>query len=441
MHPGGLIGKQQHTDENNSSIPSIGRTAAHAGSFLPNANRKECPRSIMSLLCSVVLTTIFDSDILDAYFENFQRYGHLESVRVIVVPDRKTPGAVFSHCTSLRKRGLNVVCPALCEQEEYLGRLGSFSRLVPYNSDNRRNVGFLMAWEQGVDFLISIDDDNYSLPSEDFIAEHSVVSKDTRCFPVVESDTHWINLCNLLELEPPWNVYPRGFPYRHRQQRAKTSSRSQEGLVHLNAGLWIGDPDLDAFTWLAAPVRAESFKGSSIVLGANTWSPINTQNTALAREAIPSYYFVRMGHQVGGMIMDRYGDIFSGYFSQACIRHLGHWVRIGTPVTEHRRNSHNYLNDAAKEMPCIWVLEEITEWLREAKLEGSDYLEAYTSLSYALDDAVERFTGSVWNDSTRSGFHQMAYCMRQWVRACQILQSGETAGPRPLRSYAGQGKA
>ena len=395
----------------------------------------------MECTCAVVLTTIFDSDILNTYFENFQRYGHLESVRVIVIPDRKTPRAVFSCCTALRRRGLNVVCPPLCEQEEYLGRLGPFSRLVPYDSDNRRNVGFLMAWEQGVDFLISIDDDNYALPSEDFISEHSVVSKGPHCFTVVESDSSWMNVCDLLELEPPWNVYPRGFPYAYRQREAKTSFRSEKGLVHLNAGLWIGEPDLDAITWLAAPVRAKSFTGRSVVLGANTWSPINTQNTALTREAIPSYYFVRMGSQVGGMTMERFGDIFSGYFSQACIRHLGHWVRMGTPVAEHRRNSHSYLNDAAKEMPSIWVLEEITEWLREAKLEGSDYLEAYTSLSHALDDVVERLTGSIWSDSTRSCFHQMAYCMRQWLRACQVLQSGGTARPRPARNLVGQRNA
>jgi glycosyltransferase involved in cell wall biosynthesis len=377
--------------------------------------------------CTVVLTTIFDSDILDAYLENFQQYGHLDTVQVIVIPDRKTPASIFPCCADLQKQGLKVACPTLSEQEKFLARLGPFSRLVPYNSDNRRNVGFLMAYERGSDFLISIDDDNFCLPGEDFIASHSVVCRGWQRFNAAESVSGWLNVCEMLEVDPPYRVYPRGYPYRNRHRSEKIVFRTAEGSIHLNAGLWIGEPDMDAISWLTAPVQAKSLKGNSVVLGANTWSPINTQNTALVREAIPAYYFVRMGYEMAGITMDRFGDIFSGYFIQACMRHLGNWIRVGTPVAEHRRNSHNYLNDAMKELPCIWLLEEITAWLREVKLEGSNYAETYLSLSYMLDDAVERFTGLLWTDSVRGYFHQMAYCMREWLRACQVLQSGVAA--------------
>jgi len=377
--------------------------------------------------CTVVLTTIFESDILDAYSRNFQQYGHLDRVQVIVIPDRKTPANVFSRCAELQEQGLKVACPTLSEQEEFLARLGPFSRLVPYNSDNRRNVGFLMAYEGGSDFLISIDDDNFCLPGEDFIASHSVVCRGRHRFTAAESDTGWLNVCEMLEVDPPYRVYPRGFPYRNRHCSEKILFRPAEGSIHLNAGLWIGEPDMDAISWLTGPVRAKCFKGDSLVLGANTWSPINSQNTALVREAIPSYYFLRMGYQMEGITVDRFGDIFSGYFAQACIRHLGHWIRMGTPVAEHRRNSHNYLNDAMKELPCIRLLEEITAWLREVKLEGSNYAETYLSLSHALDDVVERLTGFIWCDPVRGYFHQMAYCMRQWLRACQVIESGVAA--------------
>jgi len=67
-------------------------------------------------------------------------------------------------------------------------------------------------------------------------------------------------------------------------------------------------------------------------------------------------------------------------------------------------------------------LEDLLPWLsKEVKLEGSTYPEVYTSLSYALEDAVERFNGKIWTDTTRAYFHQMGYCMRQWVKICKKI--------------------
>lgn len=188
--------------------------------------------------------------------------------------------------------------------------------------------------------------------------------------------------------------------------------------IRINAGLWLEEPDLDAMTWLTTPVRATSFRGESVVLGPRTWSPVNTQNTALHREVIPSYYFVRMGSPLSGMHIDRYENIFSGYFSQACARSLGHAVRVGTPIATHARNSHNYLRDATQELACICILEDLLPWLQEAHLGGHDYLEAYVSLSHQLEDAAEHFQGFIWTSEARSFFHSTAQIMRERVKAC-----------------------
>ncbi len=99
---------------------------------------------------------------------------------------------------------------------------------------------------------------------------------------------------------------------RHRDEQWRGEQRN--AAVHINAGLWLLDPDIDGITWLVAKPRVKAFKGESLVLGPGTWSPVNSQNTALAREAIPSYYFIRMGYPISGMPIDRYGDIFSGLF-------------------------------------------------------------------------------------------------------------------------------
>lgn len=375
----------------------------------------------MALRAAMVLTTIADPILLEGYCANFTAYGRLEQVQVIVIPDRKTPAAIFSRCADLRKRGLDVLCPPLDEQERILRRLGFPPDLVPYNSDNRRNVGYLMAAESGADFLISIDDDNYCPADEDFFAEHAVVCGEPAPRDVVQSSNGWFNLCELLELQPASRIYPRGFPYFARHQQTETRIEQRKAEVRINAGMWLRDPDLDGITWLAAPVRALAFLGKSIVLGDRTWSPVNTQNTSLHRDAIPAYYFLPMGNSLTGLQIDRYGDIFSGYFCQACARHLGHSIRAGTPVAQHLRNAHRYLRDVTQELAGILVLEDLLPWLAELRLDGTTYSEAYLSLSHQLEESVTSFSGGIWTETTRDYIRWMASCMRAWVAACREL--------------------
>lgn len=370
---------------------------------------------------TLVVTTISDPALLKDYTSNFRRYGHLDEVEVIVIPDEKTPSAAYARCRNLTREGLRVTCPTIEEQERFLTSLGLPPGAVPHNSDNRRNIGYLMAYGSGSDFVISIDDDNYCLPDEDYFAEHAVVCRDNVTIEVADSATGYLNLCNLLDVEPKEKVYPRGFPFRHRHCDEQWQCARRRVPVHINAGLWTLDPDIDAISWLTMKPHAAAFRGRSIALGANTWAPVNSQNTAMRREALPAYYFIRMGYPISGLFIDRYGDILSGYFVQACARHLGGYVRAGTPIAEHRRNTHNYMKDATAEWACILALEDILPWLTDFRLQGSSYLEAFESLSYGIQDAVEDMRGAVWTDATRGYFHQMAYHMRLWLRACRTL--------------------
>jgi Reversibly glycosylated polypeptide len=374
---------------------------------------------------AMVFTTIYDPVLLDTYYENFHRFGHLDDVEVIVVPDRKTPAVTFARCADLAGKGMLVSCPAMDEQERFLRSVGMRPETIPYDSDNRRNVGYLMAYAAAPDFLISIDDDNYCRAEEDFIAEHAVVRGGEVRHAVAGARSGLLNICDLLEMECPGPVYARGYPYRFRHQPQEIQTAEREIAVHVNAGLWLGDPDVDAITWLVSNPRAQRFKGRSVVLDRGTWTPVNTQNTSLRREAIPAYYFVRMRYPLAGMPIDRYGDIFSGYFLQACAKHLGGYVRVGTPVADHRRNSHNYLTDATAEWACIQILEDLVPWLMEVRLEGSTYSETFLSLTTMLEDAVQSFRGPIWGPATLGYFHEMCYYMRTWIKACARIQGRE----------------
>jgi Reversibly glycosylated polypeptide len=368
---------------------------------------------------ALVLTTIFDPVILETYLSNFDRYGRLDDVEIVVIPDRKTPAAAFNTCHRLATQGLKVVCPTLEEQECYLKRIGLRPGFIPYNSDNRRNVGFLMALERQPDFLISIDDDNYCLDTEDYFSAHVTVLSKSLQHNVTSSATGFINVCDLLDFDMSATVYPRGYPYfaRHKTDDLRTINAQTE--IMINAGLWLKDPDVDAITWLGLNPCARSFRNESVVLDSSSWSPVNSQNTALRTALIPAYYFVRMGYPINGMAIDRYGDIFSGFFVLACAKHLGGTARFGTPIADHRRNRHDYLRDASAEWHAILLLEDVLRWLVGTRLEGSNCFETYLSLAEGLEQAVEEFQGPVWNDASRGFFHQMAYCMRTWVTAAR----------------------
>lgn len=371
---------------------------------------------------SIVFTSINNPALLEDYYENFKKYGRLSDVDVIMIPDRKTPKSAYDTCDALSRKGLQVSCVTLEDQESFLKKVGFPSNMIPYNSDNRRNVGYLMAFERRSDFIISIDDDNYSRMEDDFLAEHSAVMLDDATVEEVDSPNRWFNICELLELDPLGaSTYARGFPYYARRASELPSQQRKKSDIYVNAGLWLGDPDVDGISWMVNPVHASGWKGESRTLAKSTWTPINTQNTAMRRDAVAAYYYLKMGYRFGGGAIDRYGDIFSGYFLEACTKHLGHGIRVGSPCANHIRNSHNYLKDAQQELYCIVINEDILRWLQDLELDGGSYAESFVSLSYQLEDAVESFTSYAWDDSVRAYFHQMAHYMRAWIKSCRAI--------------------
>lgn len=369
---------------------------------------------------SIVMTTINDPVLLEDYYKNILKYGHMEKVEFIVIPDLKKPTEAYERILSLRKKGMHIRYPSIEEQEHFLKRLDFPKQMIPYNSDNRRNIGYLMALESENEFIISIDDDNYCLPQSDFILEHSIVNKEYNNCKVTSSENGWYNVCDLLEFDTNYSIYPRGYPYFAKHVHNKYFTKVTDNVdIHINAGLWIEDPDVDALTWLVAPSKVKTLKKERTILDQNTWSPINTQNTSLRREAIVSYYFLKMGYPFHGLKIDRYGDIFSGYFVQKCAKTLGGCISFGIPLAQHKRSPHNYIYDAVNELGCIIVLEDILKWLKDVKLQGNNYFDVYLSLCDHLQDDIEKFTGTYWDDTLKAYFHQMTYYMKTWAKVCK----------------------
>jgi hypothetical protein len=363
----------------------------------------------------IVATSVGRGGFVSSYAELIADTGARDLARLVVIPDRKTPRELYQAAIAARRRGLQVIVPTLEEQENLLAQLGA-SDFVPWNSDNRRNVAYLLAWMSDAEYVVSIDDDNLPIGRE-MLSRHAVVTAERSLQTVVGCDSGWFNPCDMLEFEGACSrVFARGYPYsRRRPEQDEALAELAEVPVRMNAGLWRGDPDVDAVTRLAVGPVVRSVRRDPVVLERNTWAPVNTQNTAVHRDVLPAYWFVRMGQRMFGHQLDRFGDIFSGYFAQACAKHLGHAVRFGDPITWHVRNRHVLLQDLQKELPGILLLEDLAEWLRECKLEGSTYSEAYLSLSHMLEEGANQREAIARTADARRFLHETALGMRRWV--------------------------
>ncbi|MFI0737505.1 hypothetical protein ACH4PU_05215 [Streptomyces sp. NPDC021100] len=371
----------------------------------------------MSETIDIVITTIGSGEFLEHYADTLAEGG----ARLVVIPDRRTPAAFHAACDRARARGAAIVSPDVAEQDRLLAKLG-VPELVPYDSDNRRNIGYLLSYLNGSACAVSMDDDNLPAVSP-FLDEHRVVLEGPARHRTVSSPSGWFNACDLLDVTP-CRVHPRGFPYGPRTDTDAPAWTEGTADVRVNAGLWLGDPDVDAVTRLAVRPTVTAYRGPAAVLAPDTWCPVNSQNTAVHRTALPAYYFLRMGQPVGGAPLERFGDIFSGYFVAACAKHLGHAVRFGGPPVHHERNAHDLFADLTGELPAIRFMDELLNWLRAFRLEGSTYPEAYASLAHGLREFAEQARGPAWAQDARAFLHRSAHLMLTWLTAVRRIDGG-----------------
>lgn len=274
----------------------------------------------------------------------------------------------------------------------------------------------MIAAQHGAQVIISIDDDNY-VTKDDFYAHHSIVGNFRR-IKTVHSADGWFNPCSLLRFSENWErmIYPRGFPFSKRWKSSKMKFSVESGRIVLNLGLWTKVPDVDAVTHLNGPITSLGLKANTdrLMLAPRIFSPINTQNTAFHRSVLPCYYYVVMGLKIDGLVLDRYGDIWSGYFAKKVIDAVGDRVCIGKPLTNHRRNIHDLFKDLRAELMGMILTEKIVNFLEGCDLNNNTYKDAYLELADRLSTAqiddriiVKRYMKKISN------------AMRIWVESCE----------------------
>ena len=361
---------------------------------------------------AVVLTTINIPNLLVEYADNFKKYGH-KDVEFIIVGDLKTPAEVEKISAEIRDRGFEAEYLDIPKQEKWMARFPALETIVSYNSDNRRNIGYLIALERGADIIIILDDDNY-VTDGDYLAGHKIVGTRQK-LKTAESSNRWFNICSMLETEPPRTIYPRGFPYSKRWKDDAHFTTS-EARITINAGLWLSHPDADAVTNLNEPVKMVSLNSEQIMLAPGTFAPINTQNTAFHRDVVPCFYYV-MGGQANGNKIDRYGDIWAGFFAKKVIDHMGDAVSFGHPMVDHRRNIHNLFRDLQNELWGMILTDELVPIIESIDLIESTYPDAYLELAEKLRTTIER--SAEFNQPAKIYLSQVTDAMKIWVGLCR----------------------
>jgi len=348
---------------------------------------------------TIVTTTIYVPSVLEKYAENARFFGHRE-LSFVVIGDKKTPPETKPFCERLSAQDYPCSYLGISEQQSYLERYPALWNHLPFNSIQRRNIGLLKAWEDGADLIITIDDDNWML-NHDFIRLHSIAGQ-SRELPAFETSSGWFNVCSVLEEASGTPFYHRGFPRgeRWKENETFTCMSPITRRVAVNAGLWLDDPDIDAMTRLERPIvvrRMLPSAPSQFVLQPGTWSPFNSQNTALLREVIPAYFL--------SPCVGRYDDIWPSYVVVRIAQHLGDVIAYGHPLLRQKRHEHVLWKDLDQERVGMLLTDEYCAALRSLTLRGTSYHECYGEVVEKLPLAWP--AGPNWTDAmvaARQGF-------------------------------------
>jgi hypothetical protein len=242
-------------------------------------------------------------------------------------------------------------------QQEKLGYC--CSEIIGWNKIMRRNIALLEAIKWGADIIISIDDDNIPL-SQDYFTRFEHVLLSPYDGILARSSSNWFNIGDFLSPQ----IYHRGFPYEYRNfDLGVELTPVCEAKVGVAAGLWFGDPDVDAMeriTRKRAVRQMSELLKTGVVVDHSCFTPFNSQNTAYVADLAP-LMMVWIG-------VGRYDDIWAAYVAQRIMQETAYHVYFGTPFVWQQRNPHNLWQNLKDEIYGMENTSRFCEDLRAADL-------------------------------------------------------------------------
>jgi len=178
------------------------------------------------------------------------------------------------------------------------------SEIIGWKTIQRRNIGFVYAYNHGAEVVATVDDDN--IPYDNW---------GTDLYVGKEVEVDYYTNKELLVFDPlsvtnQSNLWHRGFPIDLLPYKNLIEYKGKKKITPLiQADLWDGDPDIDAMCRLSFKPIVK-FDTTSPFAAAEI-SPFNSQNTFIHRDALKHY---AVWPYVGRM-----DDIWGGYYTQKMI--------------------------------------------------------------------------------------------------------------------------
>jgi hypothetical protein len=227
----------------------------------------------------------------------------------------------------------------------------SLARELPFKHYARKNLGYLIAIQNGAEVIIETDDDN--IPLADFWQPRTRTQQAR-----VLKDTSWTNVYQYFLNA---NIWPRGFALEALHDPLPPLPENSTIECPVQQGLADDNPDVDAIYRLTQPLPIQFNKFDNVALGDNAICPFNSQNTTWFKEAfallyLPSYCSFRMT------------DIWRSFIAQRILWTCGWTVLFHNSTVRQERNDHSLMGDFKDEISGYTDNLEIMQTLGQLKL-------------------------------------------------------------------------
>ncbi|HEX9510287.1 MAG TPA: STELLO glycosyltransferase family protein [Puia sp.] len=277
---------------------------------------------------TIVITSIFDPT------EAVVSFSRMKDYELIVVGDKKTPENW--QCE-------NVQYISIAQQEKSGFEL---AKTLPYNHYCRKMIGYLIAIQNGAEYIVDTDDDN--IPKENWVFPEFENKFD--CTP---ENNGFINIYQLYTRQKIW---PRGLPLNliAKQFEIEKTLTAKDCKVGFWQGLADEDPDVDAIYRLTSDTPCYFDERPPVVLAKGTICPFNTQNTLVRKELFALMYLPTY-------VTFRFTDILRGLIAQPIMWLYNYKLGFINATVVQKRNPHDYMKDFISEIPMYEHCEKVIE--------------------------------------------------------------------------------